>query len=379
MLKQPGLPRIAHVIYSQAQGGSEMAAANICSRIDRQRFDPVVLFLYDTEGPMPAFLTERGIEWHRLSHTRLSRLTGPFRLIMRLRRLGVDLLHVHHVPAFSALEGVWRRAGVRKLIVTEHAKFSISRSPRLQEACRRAAGSAHGFTVVSHDLKQYFVGQLGIPAGCLKVIHNGVDTRRFVPRSDNGSLRGLVPSCWDGPVALVVGRLTEAKDHSTLFKAVSSLKEQGKSPFFVVVGDGERRSVLESEIREMGIGDRVRLAGARTDVEGLLPDADLFVLPSQREGFPVAILEAMAAGLPVISTRVGGIPEVVESGVNGVLVPPRDPASLASAIEVLLGNPDRLKETARRARKTIEERFSIEAVTAQYERLYNDVLEQSET
>ena len=232
--------RVAHLIYSPALGGSEMCAAEICSRLDRSRFHPLVLFMYPAEGPMAEVLAARNVESVGLGMTRVRRLLGPLLPAVALRRLGIDLLHIHHVPLFLRIRRAARLAGIRKVVFTEHAKFSISRSPLLQDACRLAADTVSCFTVVSDDLKRYFTSELGIPDDRLRVVRNGVDTGRFQPGERSDALRDVLPDGYQGSVAITVGRLTEAKDHGNLLAAQELLRKRNEAPYLLIVGAGEK-------------------------------------------------------------------------------------------------------------------------------------------
>jgi glycosyltransferase involved in cell wall biosynthesis len=171
-----------------------------------------------------------------------------------------------------------------------------------------------------------------------------------------------------------VGRLTEAKDHPNLLAAVDLLRQGGEPVELVIVGEGELRPSLEAEIARRNLGTAVTLAGVRTDPEHLLREADVFVLSSSREGFPVVVLEAMASGLPVVSTRVGGVSEILQDGENGMLVPPGDPGALAAAIRRLMTDSTLRASLGRRARETVASRFSLDRAVERYGRLYETAL-----
>jgi glycosyltransferase involved in cell wall biosynthesis len=164
--------------------------------------------------------------------------------------------------------------------------------------------------------------------------------------------------------------LAEAKDQITLLSAIELLKKKDRNIYLILVGDGEMRGQLEMEIARKGLANCVRLTGNRSDVDKLLPGSDVFILSSKREGFPMSILEAMAAGLPVIATNVGGIPEVIKDGENGILVPPQDKVSLANAICRVLDDHEFAAGLASKARLTIENNYSLTTITEAYSRIY---------
>lgn len=351
-----------------------MVAAEICSRLDRSAYDPMVLFMYPGRGSMPELLDKRGLPFHNLKRTKRRRVMGPFLPAFALRRLKIDLLHVHHIPLLMAIMPAAKLAGIHSVVFTEHAKFSISRSQKLQKACRTLGVSVDSFTTVSSDLKSYFVNELGIPAEAIAVVHNGVDTTRFFPGDRSEAIESLLPVDFTGKVLMTVGRLSEAKDHITLLSAVEILRKKGTNPYLIIVGDGELRQVIMREIEERRLSSCVRMAGRRSDIDQLLPGTDVFILSSKREGLPIAALEAMSAGLPVVATSVGGVPEAIRDEFNGLLVPPGDPMALAEAINRVCKDKALATGLGRNARKVIEEKFSLDKIAEKYSDIYQNIL-----
>jgi len=366
--------RVAHLIYSRKIGGSEMVAANVCAHLDRTLFDPLVLFMNASTGSMPEVLARLGVACHGFEISRWSKIVRPFIVARILNRLKVDILHVHHVPLYRQVACPVRFTQVKGVVLTEHAKLSISRSPSLQQWCRRAARHAARISVVSEDLKHYFVSELNISPAAIKVIRNGVDTKRFRPGTSRDALRSFLPASFQGKVLISVGRLAEAKDQITLLRAIKKLRDNNRAIFLAVVGEGEMRPLLEASIRELQLERHVCLLGNRTDVETLLPCADVFVLSSRREGLPMVLLEAMSCGLPIVATRVGGIPEVVDDSINGFLVPPENPSLLAEALEQSLSLPDWLGRVGAVNREKIEREFSMVETARIYQKLYVDII-----
>ncbi len=362
--------RVAHVVYSPAIGGSESLALETCARLDRRAFDPLLLLAYPGSGPLPQLARARGVAVEHLRRTRARRLVWRFVLGRQLRRLGVDLLHVHHVPLYAAVERAARASGI-PVLVTEHARHTLSRSPRLQQVARRAVAQAAHFSVVSYDLARWFVAELGVDPQRIEVIHGGIDVTRFTPGCDAAPLRALAAGAGTGPIVVSVGRLVEAKHQELLIDATARLADVGA--ILVLVGDGDRRQALERHAEGAGARGRVVFAGTRADIPSLLPGADVFALSSRREGLPVALMEAMAAGLPVVATAVGGVPELVVHGRTGLLVPPEDAGRLADALRQLLADRERARAMAAAGRARVEQEFSLETVVGTYERRYRGV------
>ncbi|HET8872328.1 MAG TPA: glycosyltransferase, partial [Gaiellaceae bacterium] len=170
------------------------------------------------------------------------------------------------------------------------------------------------------------------------------------------------------PKIIAVGRLKAPKDFLTLVRAASRLPEGAET---LIVGEGPDRLRLEQEINALGVTERVRLLGERYDVPKLLADADVFVLSSASEGMPVSVLEAMAAGLPVVSSRVGGVPELVVDGETGILVRPGDASALAAALSGLITDPAKRRSLGAAGRARAEERFDLEPFRRAHVELYS--------
>ena len=303
----------------------------------------------------------------------MRRLLGPLYPAYVLAKIGIDILHVHHIPLFKEIRPAARLSKIPAIVYTEHARYSISRSEKLQSDCRHAIGQADCFTTVSEDLKRFFIDEVGIAADAATVVHSGVDIEKFKPDKDRKHLAEILGMGDSKNFILSVGRLTEAKDHTTFLEAIALLKDWGLKPRAAIVGDGELRSMIEGEIARRGLGGNVHMLGSRTDVDRLLSGARVFVQHSQREGFPVSILEAMATGLPVVSTRVGAVSEVIRDGCNGFLVPPKNPNELANAIAMILKNESIGNNLGRQARKTIEIEFSLEKTVEKFSEIYFDI------
>ncbi len=203
------------------------------------------------------------------------------------------------------------------------------------------------------------------------VIANGVDVNRFRPRS--------VGEEADAPVRFIyVGRLEPVKGVDLVLQAATLLRSAlpGGAPAWslTLAGDGSQRAALEAQAHALGLADRVRFLGTRQDVANLLSSNDVLVLPSRWEGMPNVALEAMACGLPVIATAVGGTPEVVAHRETGILVPPEQPLALAQAMAVLLADASLREKMGQAGRRRVETEFSIDTAVARTEALYRELL-----
>ncbi|MGH7279381.1 MAG: glycosyltransferase, partial [Candidatus Rokuibacteriota bacterium] len=228
------------------------------------------------------------------------------------------------------------------------------------------------FVTVSVDLRRWLACTVGIPERKLVTIVNGVDTSRFRDGDRDAGRRVLgVPE--GVPVVGTVGRLDPVKDQAGLLRAFARVATQHPDAMLLVAGDGPCRAELDTLAADLGLGGRARFLGEREDVPVVLRALDLFVLPSIAEGISNTILEALATGLPVIATRVGGNPELVDDGATGALVPARNPDALARAISAYVDDSHLRRLHGKAARQQAVERFDLAGMVARYRDLYLDL------
>jgi glycosyltransferase involved in cell wall biosynthesis len=233
-------------------------------------------------------------------------------------------------------------------------------------------GRCDGVVAVSAQAQQSFLDRhRGLPTAPIQVIENGI---LLATESGNNSEARAALGIADATVLTTVARLVALKDIGTLLRAFERCSPGERNLLLLLVGDGECRQELETLAGELGIAPRVRFMGFRDDIEGILSASDLFVLSSLTEGMPLSVLEAMAAGLPVVATRVGGVPELVTDGETGLLVAPKDPEALAAALLSLIEDRSSRLRMGRAARARIEESFSFTAMLDQYETFYAGTL-----
>lgn len=292
-----------------------------------------------------------------------------WRLQTTLRSLQPDVVHSRNWGGVDAIlaAGLFRVAPV---VHGEHG-FDMGdpngRSPRRLRLRRVAARLVREFTAVSADIARWLVEdvQVGRP---VTTIVNGVDTKRCRPASDRAELRRRLGLPESAPLVVVVGRLDPIKDHATLFRAFERFRERASDAELLVVGDGSERAALEA-----AAGPGVRFLGSRADVPDLLAAADVFALTSRNEGTSNTILEALATGLPVVATAVGGTPALIDDGVHGTLVPVGDAEAIAAALLRYLTEPDVARTHGAAARAHAVADFSVERMVAAYETVYRRV------
>jgi glycosyltransferase involved in cell wall biosynthesis len=223
---------------------------------------------------------------------------------------------------------------------------------------------------VSENLKEHLVNEIGFPAESIISIQNGVDTESFRPNGDQTAQREALG--WPASNVIVgsVGRLVAVKNHATLLRAVALAASRIPQLTLVLVGNGPLDAELKKLADQLGIGNRVFFLGCRDDVPRLLNAMDIFVLPSLREGMPNALLEAMACGLPVIATEVGGASEIVRDGENGLLVCPTNVEQLSQHLYHLAISRERCRAMGMAARRYVEREFKMEYMVNKYTTLY---------
>jgi glycosyltransferase involved in cell wall biosynthesis len=252
----------------------------------------------------------------------------------------------------AALGGVPVRIGSRRELNPDKTAGQI----RLQRLAYRAATKV----VANSPAARTILRQEKLGPGSIAVIPNGLDAAAYGARKQSGQVRSFI----------TVANLRPEKDHETLLKAAALLIEDVPSLRVRIVGSGPRRAALEARTAALGLGSHVEFLGHRDDVPALLADADAFVLPSRSEAFPNGAIEAMAAGLPVVASAVGGLLDLIDDGHTGRLVPPGDPAALAAVMRTWIEHPDRAAAIGAAGRESVLQQYSFERMIASFEDLY---------
>ncbi|MEM6750628.1 MAG: glycosyltransferase, partial [Planctomycetota bacterium] len=333
----PGRPRIVHVMHRLDRAGAEVLADQIVRELSGEfRF---AFWLLDGVGAIGRGLREQGFDVVELGRRPGldTRVIRRLRAMMRQDRPAV--IHAHqYTPFFYAAAARLTRlpAAAPPILFTEHGRHY----PDVVSAKRRLANRVllrrqDRITAVGGFVRDALVEREGLPGDRIEVVYNAVDADGFDAGQDASSQAmresaratlGLDP---DTPVVMQVARFHPVKDHATSIRAIARVRKELPSAVLALIGDGPERTNLEALTHELGADDAVRFYGVRSDVADLLPAADVFALSSLSEGVSLTLLEAMAAGLPIAATDVGGNPEVVEHGQTGLLSPRRDAGSLA--------------------------------------------------
>ncbi|WP_437484461.1 glycosyltransferase [Sorangium sp. So ce1014] len=375
----PGQPaKVAHVVLSLNVGGLERVVLRLLERTARDRFAPVVCALHEP-GALAEELARLGVPLVVLARRPGLDPGLPVRLSAWLRREGIRLVHTHNPGPhlYGALAAGLARAarlpggGGPRVIHTKHGR-NYPKQRRKVLVNRLAAALTDRVVAVSDDARAVALEVERVDPAKVVTILNGVDTDVFRP-GDAGAARARLGVPASGYHVGCVARLSPEKDHATLLAAFARLREVRPDAHLSLIGDGPLRPALEQQAARLGLGGAVTFTGTRGDVAELLPAFDVFALASLTEGISLTLIEAAAAGVPIVATRVGGNPEILEEGETGLLVAPGAPETLAAALEAVAVRQDRAA-MGMRGRARVVERFGVDRMVRAYEDLYDEVL-----
>jgi sugar transferase (PEP-CTERM/EpsH1 system associated) len=376
-------PLIVHVIYRLAVGGLENGLVNMINAMPAQRYRHAIVCLTD-HTDFRDRIHRSDVEIIALYKKEGYSLEIYRRMWKVLRSLRPAIVHTRNLPTME-FSWIAALAGVRARVHSEHGRdmYDLHGANTKYNILRRAMRPVIGhYIAVSQDLEQWLRGCVGVQRDRLTQIYNGVDSRRFHPRAGGRSIVAPAGFFSEGIVGIgTVGRMQSVKDQLTLTKAFVRLLQEEPAwkctARLVLVGDGPLRQTCLNVLEQAGVRDLAWVPGEREDVPEILRTLDIFVLPSLGEGISNTILEAMATGLPVIATDVGGNSELVVHGQTGVLVPSADPWRMAQALRAYLADPDLRDTHGRAGRRMVEERFGIDAMVQGYLRVYDGLLTRS--
>ena len=353
--------RVTHIHRIGGVGGSERHLLALLPALADRGLDVRFIGLDDVNNaPDPFYdrLDAAGIPFTRLPCARDLdvRLAGG--LVSAVRTFRPDLVHTHLVHA--DVYGVLASLGVRtKLVSTKHNDDPFRRG-RFRYAERLLTRRTARVICITEALRRFNVEQVGLPAAKLDVVHYGLDAVPDAWGPADGGIGGIPENA---RVVLGILRLVPQKGIDVALVALAQLRPEYPDLHLVVLGEGPQRDELLRLAAELGVGDAVSFPGRSGDVTGWLNRAELLVHPARWEGFGLALLEAMLAGLPIVASRVSSIPEIVIDGETGVLVAPDDPAALARAISDVLAGPSRARELGEAGRDRARREFSVARMT----------------
>jgi glycosyltransferase involved in cell wall biosynthesis len=370
--------RIAHLVTSGDEAGGQAVAFTLGRAARDGGHD--VLFVSPTPGPFVERAAAEGFATYLVDVTRTTRWRGGEQLRRLLRRREVDVLHTHVHAAAGILGRIAARAAGAAVISHLHIEnhFRPQRLPRavLAGLDNRTSRLCARLLAVSDATRRAFELQ-GFPPARLETIHNGVDLAALeaLPAPDLRRELGIPP---EAIVLGHVGRLAPVKGQRELLEALARLRARDEAIHVLLIGadtetGGAYRQELERRAGELGIGDRVHFAGFRNGAAAAIQELDALVLPSWIEGLPLVVLEAMAYAKPVVATTVGGTAEAVVDGETGLLVPPREPDALRTALERVIADASLRAELGQAGRQRVAELFDAARMSARVLEVYADV------
>jgi glycosyltransferase involved in cell wall biosynthesis len=375
--KQP--IRVLKIVPTLLCGGTENQFMTLSRSLNTHRFQ-LELACLRRLGPFVAEAARGGLRLHEypIDSFRSARaLAQQARFATNIVRGRIDIVHAYNFYGnVFAIPPAWiASAPVVIASIRDRGPYLTPMQMRVQRhVCRLATR-----VLVNADAVKDWLIEQGYPADRIVVIRNGVELERFNSHVDPSAIRRELSVPADAQLVTVVSRLNQLKGLEQFLEAAAQLAPRFPHLYFMVVGESglgdlRYRPALTQLAAELGLGDRVRFTGFRADVPAVLASATVAVMPSLNEALSNVLLESMAAGAPTVATRVGGTPEAMVDGVNGLLVPPGDATALAAAIARLLSDPPFAAALGRAARQTVEERFSADRMADATERLYVDLL-----
>jgi sugar transferase (PEP-CTERM/EpsH1 system associated) len=367
---------LANVVHSLDTGGAERLVVDMSLEFAREH--QVVVVCLDRIGNWGQELRAAGVPVHLMRRQPGLDLYLAFRLSRLFRELSVDIVHAHQTAPwfYTALSRYFYR--YPRLLFEEHGRHYPERDSIPRRVFNRLliAPKTDLAVAVSEDIRQRLVRFEGLAADRIQVVYNGAHDSGSPARDELNALRRELGIDEKDFVIGFVGRLDPIKNIPMLLDSMSRLRTDGQAAKCLIVGDGSEMPGLQERVRTLGIDRDVVFAGFRSDVSKLNYIMDVFVLPSFSEGTSMALLEAMAAGVPVVATRVGGNTELIEDGISGYLVESDSVDELTTALEKIAGSPELRTEFAATARAEFEARFSFEAMIEAYSGLYGQLAEQ---
>lgn len=362
-------PVIAEGLFSFQFGGSERVGVDLALEFKRRGYQVVCFAFHDSDGPMRVELERAGIRCLDLNYQKfhgfLRRARYYWAFWQMLRKERIRALHVHHHGAMILCGIPARLAGTGRVVMTEHGLQALLERADARRLTVRYCRYASDITVVEPGQLEYFHKELGFAIEKLHCIPNGVRIPARTPALV--ARRRLEFGLGHDVFAFFyVGRLNQVKDLGTMLEAFAVLATTGPIPTrLYFVGDGPERAALEARRDALGLGERVTFLGARSDVSEVLMAADAFVMSSKSEGLPMALLEAMAAGVPCIATAVGGIPDLFGDS-RGLSVPAQDAAALAEAMAEIARSHELRQRLVANAAANIARNYALDAIANRY-------------
>lgn len=368
--------KILHIIGGGEFGGAEQHLLTLLKHLDRQVFEVHVVCLF--AEPLAEIMARHDFPVHVVAMKRKLDIMPVFSIAALISREKFDIVHTHGVRANLLGRLAAKKAGVRRVVTTVHSVLAfdynrsidrwvntISEKMTQRITCR--------FITVCHLLEKHLVAE-GIPQDKVRTIHNGIEIEHFNPDLSGEKIRREFNLSSEKIVISVIARFHPVKGHAYLLEAMARIVKENPQVVLFLAGSGSLKNELENLAGVLGIAKNVIFAGFRKDIPEIAAASDFMILPSLSEGLSLTIVEGMAMKKTVISTQVGGTPEIITSGSDGILVPPADVDALREAIEQLLTHPEQRVKLGERARETVEKSFTAQMMADKTAALYQELL-----
>lgn len=353
---------ILHITASLEIGGLEILLLEFLKAFKSERYK-ISVCVFEENGALIQEFNDIGIEVFPVSKRKGKDYLLPFKLRKLISDKKIDIVHTHNTaPWFYSGIAVSMLKGVH-LIHTKHSNLTFDKQLLLK--AEYLLSKKTDFIIAdARDVFNFMKNIQKIPETKIRLIFNGVNTEKFTQKQETNSNKKIIAT---------IGRLVPIKDQKTLISAFKIISQNIPQAELWLIGDGPLKEELINLTIENGILDKTKFLGSRRDIPDLLKKIDIFALISLSEGLSIGILEAMASGIPVVATRVGGNPEIVEEGVTGFLVPTQSPEELADKILSLIKNADLANSMGSKGRKRVLDFFSIQFMVKQYMALYDQI------
>ncbi|MBN1480981.1 glycosyltransferase [candidate division KSB1 bacterium] len=360
---------ILHVINLSEIGGAEKLLLSLAEHVNKKQFNVVIASLAG-DGPLAQKVESLGLPFYNLNLKRLC--TFPWRVRKIISQHDIGIVQTHGARAELAATLLAKVLHVRCVISTIHDIYSFDNKFKLFFSKLLRPLIAHWITV-SEMGKMLAIERLGIKPQHISVIYTGVKATKAGNTSAPQALNKSNKSKQTFTI-LTVANLRPVKGHSTILQAIDLMPDSTKERIkFCFVGADQSNGRVQKQAEELGVAKYVNFAGFQDNIDPYLNSADIFLLASKSEGIPISLLEAMSAGLPVIATRVGGMPEIVQHRVNGLLIKANAPSAIAESIQELMTNTELRTQLSDLAFESCLEKFSLNRMIEKYERLYQEV------
>jgi glycosyltransferase involved in cell wall biosynthesis len=364
--------KVFYLITELNIGGAERVLARLMVHLDRDRFTSIVACFYGGDGPVAEEIRTLNIPVIDLGMTAKWRWDALWRLYRLLRRERPTVLHTWMFHANIPGRVLGRLTGVPVIISSERTMGQEGPLRRWLNCL--TVSLADQVVCVSQRVADFAAQTIGLPREKLVVVPNGIALADFASLPSQAQVRAAFHLPAEATIIGAIGRPRLVKGYHVLLDAFAQLAPAYPAARLLFVGNGPDRQALITQAIQLNLNARVIFFNDQSDIPCFLPALDLLALSSFYEGMPNVALEAMAAGLPVVATAVGGTPEVVVDGVTGLLVPPRDHVALAEAIACLLQAPDLRRRMGQAGRERVKKRFTVERMVSRTEALYRELI-----